>query len=314
MTDPSDANIVKTPLIRSGVDHASRVAVCIELYSRDYSGNDRKIGSATGFFHRRWDRDFLITNWHVASGRNPDNPGELLSGYPDSPSSFQLYLPTGDDPNHFMPSELFSLYNSGKPSWIETTLEGATTAKRIDLVAIPFDFSDTKNPPLIARVEEFAQSEKDGLRAGRDVVIVGYPFGIRPENPYPIWKRGFVASEPSILVAGQPKYYIDTPGRPGMSGSPVFMISKGIRVSKKTHDLFAQDTKGAALAAIRCLDAEDILNAPEVNLMQFAGVYSGSVGDQVLDQLRVGVAWHAAMVDRLFTHPSEGSNPFPPTS
>lgn len=309
---PDESNILRSPILRSGVDRASRVAVCIDLYCRGSGGADKKVGSGTAFFHQRWGRHFLITNWHVVTARNPQSPGELLDGYPASPTSFQLHLPVRDDPDRYVPSELFPLYASDQPSWFETSLENRGTVARIDLVALPFEFPESPTGPLVTCIEEFTPEEHQYLRVGRDVVIVGYPFGIRAENPFPIWKRGFVASEPSLLIGGLPKYYIDSPGRPGMSGSPVFMITKGIGLPRETANSLRQLTKGAALAAIRNLDTEEILNAPDVNIMQFAGVYSGSVGDQGLERLRVGVAWHAAMVDRLFSQPERGSNPFPP--
>lgn len=301
--------LIKQPIIRSGVDQASRVAICIELLSANTTGEEQRIGSGTGFVHRHLDRDYLITNWHVVTGRDPSQTGHLLPGYPSSPSAFQLHLPSSDDPNRFLPSASFSLYSDGKPRWIQARLDHLDS--RVDLVALPFNFGDK---PLIVRIEEFSPPHDQFLRIGRDVVIVGYPFGIRAENPYPTWKRAFVASEPSILIGGHPKYYIDTPGRPGMSGSPVFMIGTGMGVSKETHDLFAQfgTGKSSALDIISKLDVDELAAAPDVNLLKFAGVYSGAVADNQLLQMNLGVAWHAGLVDRLFTHPLEGENPFPP--
>src|SRR5712692_4802988 len=104
---PDESNILRNPILRSGVDRASRVAVCVELYCRNTSGVEQKVGSGTAFFHRRLGRHFLITNWHVVTARNPQNPGELLEGYPVSPTSFQLHLPLIDEPNRYVPSALF---------------------------------------------------------------------------------------------------------------------------------------------------------------------------------------------------------------
>ena len=173
-------------------------------------------------------------------------------------------------------------------------------------MAIPVDLSDEKHPLLITRIEDAAWHENTYLRIGRDVIIVGYPFGMRPENPYPIWKRGFVASEPFLLVDGMPKYYVDSPGRPGMSGSPMFMVSPGRAVSKATRDLL-EDKSLSPLAIIQQIDVEELMGAPEINMMQFAGVYAGSFGESKLEEMRLGIAWHAAMVDRLFNHPVAGS-------
>jgi hypothetical protein len=300
--------LVKQPIIQNGVNRASRLVVCIDLIGIDTAGCERKIGSGTGFIHRSANRDFLVTNWHVVTGRNPDSPGELLAGYPDSPSAFRLHLPTIDDQNHFRPSVTFPLYTNGRPNWLETSFNH--TSKRIDLVALPFDFGDG---PLVVRIDEFSPQHDQRLRVGREIVIIGYPFGIRPENPYPIWKRGYVASEPSILDGELPKYLVDTPGRPGMSGSPVFMIAQGRQVSKKTYDLLNSAGRDvSALDLIKQIDPKELVEAPDVHSLQFAGVYSGVVGSSQLQNMNLGIVWHATVVDHLFLHPRDGENPFPP--
>jgi len=295
-------NILKSPMLKQGIDLGSRTAVCIDLYCRDISGNDRKVGSGSGFFHTREGKSYLITNWHVLTGRNPKYPEQLLEGYPTSPSAFTIHLSRKVDPNHFVPSDTYPLYNGdGSPRWFETINPNRNSSDKIDLAALMFDFSVADDKPLITPIELFAPNGKDYLYVGRDVVIVGYPFGINGLNPYPIWKHGYVASEPSLLVGGMPKFYIDSPGRPGMSGSPVFMISKGIGVSKQTAKVFQDGNSEDALEALHSLNLDDLKNMQEVNILQFAGVYSGTVGDNSLERLRVGVAWHAAMVDQLFT-------------
>jgi hypothetical protein len=299
--------LVKQPIIRNGVDRASRVAVCIDLLSTDTYGEERLVGSGSGFVHREFDKDFLITNWHVVTGRSPENPSHMIPGYPESPTSFRLHLPTSDNPNHFLPSAAFPLYVKGRPNWIQTNFDHTT--KRIDLVALPFNFG---NDPLVVRMEEFSPPHDQLLHAGRDVVIMGYPFGIRPEKPYPIWKRGYVASESSILDGELLKYLVDTPGRPGMSGSPVFMISRGRQVSKKMHDLLNSKNR-SALDIINEIDPNELMEAPEVNSLQFAGIYSGIVGNNQLLHMNLGVVWHATVIDMLFAKPCEGENPFPPT-
>jgi hypothetical protein len=308
----AEHNILKSPIIKAGVDYATRVDVCIDLFCRDINGIDKKVGSGTGFFHQRAGMSYFITNWHVLTGRDPQNPASLLGGYPASPSGFQLHLATTKNPNHFIPSEIYPLYVNDVPQWFEAGMTDFGIEGHIDLVAIKFEFPTIEVQPLVTTIEHFAPSSRDFLLVGNDVVIVGYPFGIRAENPYPVWKRGYVASEPSILIGGLPKFFIDSPGRPGMSGSPVFMISKGMGLSAKTRELLQSGNENEVLADIASLSIDELASAQEVNILRFVGVYSGSVGDSSLEQLRVGVAWHAAMVDRLFTHTEVGSNPYPP--
>ena len=264
------------------------------------------VGFGTGFLHRRLGKWFVITNWHVATARDPENPGALLEGYKSSPNAYSLHLAVKADPNRFVPTVPFALYQNGAPNWLETTINGVNG--RVDLVALPVELPVGADAPLVVPIEEFSPEPRDFLFAGREVVVVGYPFGIGAANPHAIWKRAFVASEPSMLIAGMPKYYIDGPGRPGMSGSPVFILSRGMQVTADTHALLTNVESGGALAALAQISSAELLSAPDALIPRFAGVYSGSVGNQSLDQLRVGIAWHASLVDRLFTHPVPGSN------
>ena len=312
---PLDAanNILKKPIIKSGVEQGSRVAVCIELFCKNQDSQLVKVSSGSGFIHTRKGKSFFITNWHVITGRNPSDPSKLINNHPDSPFAFQLHLARKENPNHFVPSDKIPLYADGKPRWFETESPKSGSDEKIDLVAIELNYPTTEDGPLITPIEKFSPNGNDLLNIGRDIVIVGYPFGINGSNPYPIWKRGNIGSEPSLLIDGMPKYYIDTPGRPGMSGAPVFMVSEGIKLPSDMADLII-DNKGSVLDRIASLDVDAIRNAEKSQILHFAGVYSGSVGDKNLDRLQVGVTWHAAIVDRLFTHQQAGTNEYPPAT
>jgi hypothetical protein len=68
------------------------------------------------------------------------------------------------------------------------------------------------------------------LRVGDDVFVLGFPRGIESSNGLPIWKRGTIASEPTVPVNELPIMLIDTATREGMSGGPV--IARQTRGSK----------------------------------------------------------------------------------
>jgi hypothetical protein len=303
-------NIFQRPILRQTVNQGSRVAVCIGLFCVDQDGKLQKVSTGSGFFHTRNGRSYFITNWHVITGRDPENPARLINGHPESPTAFQLNLPRKDNPDHYVPSRHMPLYDDGNPMWVETGLPNAEG--KIDLVAIEIHFPPSDDASLVTPVERFAPTGNSHLYIGRDLAIVGYPFGISDANPYPIWKRGSIGSEPAILIGGMPKFYIDSPGRPGMSGAPIFMIARGNNLPSDMANLINSADTSNALETIMQLDVDVLKNADETLILEFAGVYSGSVGDKNLEQLQVGVAWHGGMVDRLFTHQQIGSNPYPP--
>jgi len=63
------------------------------------------------------------------------------------------------------------------------------------------------------------------------VSIVGFPLGLTvSENEthwhkeyFPIWKTGYIASEPSINFESKPIFLIDSRTKEGNSGSPVYL-------------------------------------------------------------------------------------------
>lgn len=255
-----------------------------------------------------------------ARGCRPDaapQPQRALAipGFPDSPTHLSVCVAARDYPNVTLVAPPLPLYAAnGVPRWIECGPGPVQWPRRVDLAALPIELPEEL---LLTRIEEVAD-DQSLLYAGREVVIIGYPFGVRPEHPLPTWKRGAVASEPSVPIDGMPKYFIDTPGRPGMSGSPVFTISPGIGVSEVTMALFNDYNKGdvdaltTLMAAFPSHDA--FRDMPEGNALQFAGIYAGSLGDADLSRLNLGIGWHAGMVDQLFEHSQPGTNPFPPHS
>src|SRR3546814_5739681 len=59
------------------------------------------------------------------------------------------------------------------------------------------------------------------IRPTLDVFAIGFAQGVSMFNVFPIWKRGTIASDPDLPVEGHPKFYVDMPGRGGLSGAPV---------------------------------------------------------------------------------------------
>jgi hypothetical protein len=86
----------------------------------------------------------------------------------------------------------------------------------------------------------------------------------------------------------------------------MFMISKGLGVDKATHDLLKSSSLSAT-EKIMQIDAEEFMQAPEVNRLQFAGICAVSCGSKPLEHMKLGIGWHAAMIDELFSNPITGS-------
>jgi len=58
-----------------------------------------------------------------------------------------------------------------------------------------------------------------------------------------------IATEPAYLAMGGPQILIDTPGAPGMSGSPVYRSGSGFAVNRDEAELFSKAERGEVSAS-----------------------------------------------------------------
>lgn len=183
------------------------------------SGNGHSLGTATGFIVKHGSGFYLVTNWHVLSGRSPhDNQPLDRNGV--LPDKVEISMLTDNlQSSGTMTLPLTS--NNGNPYWL-THPQG----KSIDIAALKLDEHEhaTARPLNIV-----ALSSADLLpQIGMTVTIIGFPFGESSFNQVlPIWKTGHIASEPEVPFNDKPATLIDATTRSGMSGSPVFIRSSG---------------------------------------------------------------------------------------
>lgn len=222
----------------------------------------QRLSTATGFVVERDGRRFLVTNWHVVTGRHPDT-GTVLSqsaGVPDEviimhnragalgtwvPRAEPLYGPNDD------------------PLWREHPVHH----RAVDVVAL-----------ALTQLDEVDIYAHDPWTAGAGLAmgvtsglsIVGFPFGITGGGGLGIWVHGTVATEPALDFEGMPRFLIDSRTRPGQSGSPVVAYHAGGTVSM-------QDGSTA------------VFGGP---VEQFVGVYSGRISEQS----DLGFVWKGAAV------------------
>ena len=185
------------------------------------------LGVATGFFFRGATSTFLVTNWHVVSGRHPKSLA-CLSPTGGLPDRLRLTMPY----NVAQPPAMvfqwrwsdLPLYNEGKPIWLEHPVH----RHAVDVVAIPLDGLLETSMLFAANDKPELDLDDIPLAPSLDVFVVGFPLGMYGGAKFPIWKRGSIASEPDIDVDGKPYFYIDTATREGMSGSPVYAHSPAV--------------------------------------------------------------------------------------
>lgn len=243
-------------------------------------------GFATGFLYAgpngtRW----LVTNWHVVTGRRPDDPGSLVGGKPDSPSRLRFTL---HDPSGSAPQDMdVSLYDADGPTWVEGDRE-----RGVDLALVRLTDAPRFRLPF---TQSFAPNSSMSLQPGMDVVIIGHPFELGTHTSSSTWKSAMVASGQDTSAERRPWILVDAPGTPGMSGSPVY--------NRTFITLEKRDTRGSGTGS----------QAPYRMKLELAGVYAGAVGNKDLEKLRLGRVFPIDLVEGILRCGHRGINPFPPT-
>lgn len=185
------------------------------LYVEPYY-DDIKLSCATAFVVVYKEKGYILTNWHVVSGVDPDR-NMVLSKTGLIPNRLRIVYHSTEGGKWV---EIFEpLYNeTGDKLWIEHEY-----SQNVDVVALPF-----KSDPGIMRYafnlgdsNEFAENLLP--EPGMHVSIIGFPLGIKNSGYFPIWKGGYIATDPDIDFKDLPLILIDATTREGMSGSPVFV-------------------------------------------------------------------------------------------
>jgi hypothetical protein len=190
---------------------------------------------ATGFWYRRsqTEQPYLITNWHVVTGREPASPSRSRNGAVPVSISTSVHAEMGEsaDGPLIHPAVTVNVTlainepDGEEPAW----LEHPTLKFRADVVAIPVPDLERAKPKL-----SFSAFGDAGMlnphplfepNVTDDVFVIGYPWGLTGGGAaMPIYKRGSVASEPALPQAGLPRFLIDCRTASGLSGSPVMAV------------------------------------------------------------------------------------------
>lgn len=220
--------------------------------------------TATGFIVKKDNINYLVTNWHVLSGRHPAT-NEILSPTGATPKQILIWhhgkkLGTW----RLKPEKLYN--DSGEKRWKEHKL-----GSKVDIVALPLkDISDD----IQLYPFNLSLANTDMIpEVAMPVSIIGFPLGFSGPGRFPIWKTGHIASDPDLDYNKEPLFLIDATTRAGMSGSPVVLRLTGgykKRSDKKTMSLGVPATL-------------------------FLGIYSGRLpGD-----IEIGRVWRPYLIEQI---------------
>jgi len=229
------------------VDPLSASSVRVEPFFQEHP-----LASATGFTVMHAETPYLVTNWHVVSGRDADT-GTCLDRNAAIPSSLRVWFHEKDRLGSWVAVTIPLVSTEGVRLWKEHPL-----GSRVDVVAIPLEL------PSNAAVYPFdlALGRTDMIvEPAMPVSVIGFPLGLRAGENWPIWKTGHVASDPDIdFEPGRPAFLIDATTRSGMSGAPVVLRLNGGYLTSQGHHIMSggMSTKFVGVYAGRIHDASEI--------------------------------------------------------
>ncbi len=237
-----------------------------------------QLSIATGFAYKHAAELFLVTCWHVLSGRYPESGQPIDQTTGAVPDHLRVVFPIKEKLGHWLPGDIPVVSEDNAPLWFQHPIHG----QRIDVAVLPF----TCLPDLtVYPLNDCPMTDDMAFAVGHDVFILGFPLGLRAGGAFPVWKRGSVASEPDLDLEGLPVIMVDTATYSGMSGSPV--------VARQWNQY--QSRNG------------NLAISPGNTFTRIVGVYSGrKVGAQG-DASQLGQVWKGSVIDDILTARCRGA-------
>jgi len=228
--------------------------------------NDKELSSATGFLVSHEGELYLVTNWHVLSGRHAETQA-ILSATGATPDAVRIRHTTDD--LSVRVDRVEPLRDSdGNALWLELPL---IQERRTDVAALRLTQFDGVRPYLYD-VENVNKSIH--VPIAERLSVIGFPFGITAGQGLPIWTQAFVATEPELAFDSAACFLVDSRTRTGQSGSPVIYYSES--------GMFSSSAGGL------------VIGGSGINI-RFMGIYSGRINPES-DLGRVWFPWAIAAV------------------
>lgn len=235
---------------------------------------DQPISTASAFVITHAGSHYLITNWHVVTGRNPETNKPLSStaAVPDALAVLHL-VPDQDLSWAWRTEPLYDKANN--PLWLEHPHYG----QKVDVVALPL----TQTTDVELYPYDLANPGPSIVHGPSDLAsIIGFPFGMTGGGALGIWVQGTIATEPAIDYDDLPQFLIDSRTRKGQSGSPVILY--------RTNGYFTEN-------------GSMINNG--VPATRFLGIYSGRINEES----DLGRVWKSLTLAQILSAHERGQRP-----
>ena len=214
------------------------------------------------------------------------------------------------DPSEIAPCDVPIYGRNREPLWFEHPEIGSNC----DLIALPMERPESC-PEFMHNAANRIGNARIPVEPGCTVFVVGFPRSISVGFGLPLWKSGFIASEPyyDVTVGGQPweyggilegnklpAFFIDAQTREGMSGSPVFAQFIGSWDKSDPYRPINPDEPG-------------FWNRKDVAIFgsqgrAFIGCYSGRIASNE-EQAALGLCWRSDVIEDICRARKRGEHP-----
>jgi S1-C subfamily serine protease len=166
---------------------------------------------ASGFFFRRDERLYLVTNRHVLI----DRPSGHL------PDRIEIEVHTDTDNLTHAAVLSVLLYRGGQAIWHQ----GRDSAGDIDVAAIELDHEALPHAVVLqAFTPAHLQHRLQEVKVGTPLLVVGFPMGFHDTlHHLPVVRHAVIASSFGLRFQGQGYFMTDARTHRGTSGAPVVM-------------------------------------------------------------------------------------------
>ena len=267
------------------------------------------ISTGSGFFYEINSNHFLITNWHNISGKHFLTK-QYLNENGRCPTYIEAKIAIGESGYGFnIIAQKIEIYNDGKPIWYEHPNFGSNC----DVIAIKIKRPNSTFVGMHVPSNKISKLRVP-VKPGVGAFVIGFPKSLSVGFGIPIWKSGFIASEPfyNVTIGGKvsrfggmtggielPAFFIDTQTREGMSGSPVFANYIGNWNTKNPYEAINPDSPEFS-------NSTDITIGE--NRLEFIGCYSSRIG-QIEDGAALGLCWKQEAINEICTMKKKGEHP-----
>lgn len=199
---------------------ATGIFLSTSITKLDMLSGGKLVGNGTGFFFKHNSKWYVITNWHVLSGRNPST-GQPRHSSGAVPDQCRFYFTSLTDAGVRWDAVTYLLAHpsSGVATWFHHPVEG----QAVDIAALPIEEMHK------GKAKDFQDSSGNDpemlIDLGAELFLPGYPLGLSANGLMAIWKRASLASSLEFGEGINRYFYVDTATREGMSGAPCLAIS-----------------------------------------------------------------------------------------